>query len=91
MRIKLYNLKSSKINILKTSPPPPPHIFSHQILIRPFLSSQFLLVALPVERFFPERENINHMMTSSPCCYKSQNLSGFLKEDIVLTLLRFQT
>ena len=80
MRIKLYNLKSSKINILKTSPPPPPptpHIFSHQLLIRPFLSSQFLLVALPVERFFPELENINLMMTSSPCCYKYQNLSGF--------------
>ena len=76
MRIKLYNLKSSKINILKTSPPPP-HIFSHQLVIRPFLSSQFLLVALPVERFFPELENINPMMTSSPCCYKYQNLSGF--------------
>ena len=65
MRIKLYNLKSSKINKLKTSPPthPPPPIFSHQLLIRPLLSSQFLLVALPVERFFPELENINHMMT----------------------------
>ena len=64
MRIKLYNLKSSKINILKTSLPP---IFSYQLLIRPFLSSQFLLVASPVERFFPELENIKHMMT--PCCY----------------------
>ena len=76
MRIKLHNLKSSKINILKHPPPhPPPHIFSYQLLIRPFLSSQFLLVASPVERFFPELENINYMMT--PCCYNYQNPSGF--------------
>ena len=33
---------------------PPPPIFSYQLLIRPFLSSPFLLVALPLKPVFPE-------------------------------------
>lgn len=36
-----------------------------------------MLVALPIERFFPELENINYMMTLSPCCYFEKNTDCF--------------
>ena len=69
-----WNFSSCMAN----SPTPPPHFFV-STLDSSLLSSQFLLVALPVEPVFSELRNINYMMT--PCCYNYQNPSGFWKED----------